>query len=213
VYATHGHYLDLHITVPIMERLGAGVMRRLLRTPDPHTAEGYEVVLSPMYAWIDAVAEAGGGTGLGLQGRVWSGVSRGRSRRTIRQRSLAAAVPVAVAALNRAGLGPLRADLSGPELRRAGLSAFGQVLTRLHPNAEHVIFGHTHRAGPLPGDDQHEWRSPTGSAMHNTGSWVHVPVFLGSRPDQSPYRPGFAYLVGDQGPPELVNLLDGRWRP
>ncbi len=47
--------------------------------------------------------------------------------------------------------------------------------------------------------------------MHNTGSWVHAPFFLGPAPGESPYRPGFAYLVGDEGPPELINLLDGRW--
>jgi hypothetical protein len=213
VYAIHGHYLDLHITVPIMERLGAGLMRRLLRAPVPAAAEGYEAVLSPMYAWVDAAAQAGAGTGLGLQGRVWSGVQRGRRRRSVRQHSMAAVVPLAVAALNRAGLGPLRADLSGPELRRAGLSAFGQVLGHLAPGAQHVIFGHTHRAGPLPTDDRWEWRTAAGTMMHNTGSWVYAPFFLGSAPEQSPYRPGHAYLVGDEGPPELVNLLDGRWRP
>ncbi len=217
VYAIHGHYLDLHITVPIMERLGAGLMRRLLRAPAPTAAEGYEAVLGPMYAWVDAVAEAGAGTGLGLQGRVWSGVQRGRGprrrRATVRQRSMAAAVPLAVAAFNRAGMGPLRADLSGPELRRAGLSAFNQVLGRLDVRAQHVIFGHTHRAGPLPDDEPHEWQSAGGSSIHNTGSWVHAPFFLGPAPDRSPYRPGFAYLVGEQGAPKLVNLLDGRWRP
>jgi hypothetical protein len=213
VYAIHGHYLDLHITVPIMERLGAGVMRRLLHAPVPAAAEGYEAVLSPMYAWVDAAAEAGAGTGLGFQGRVWSGVQRGRGRRNIRGRSMAAIVPLAVATLNRAGLGPLRADLSGPELRRAGLTAFDQVLARLGTGAEHVIFGHTHRAGPLPDDHQHEWRSADGTWMHNTGSWVYASYFLGSDPGHSPYRPGFAYLVDDEGPPELVNILDGRWRP
>ena len=30
VYATHGHYLDLHTTVPLVERLGAGVMARIV---------------------------------------------------------------------------------------------------------------------------------------------------------------------------------------
>ena len=33
VYATHGHYLDLHTTVPLVERLGAGVMARLIGRP------------------------------------------------------------------------------------------------------------------------------------------------------------------------------------
>jgi hypothetical protein len=213
VYAIHGHYLDLHITVPIMERVGAGVMRRLLRAPGPRAARDYEAVLGPMYAWVDSLAEAGAGAGLGFQGRVWSGLQRGRRRRSVRQRSMALLVPLAVAALNRAGLGPLRADLSGLELRRAGLRAFGQVLDHLDVRAEHVIFGHTHRAGPLSDDDGREWRSTGGISMCNTGSWVHSPFLLGSAPEKSPYRPGFAYLVGDEGPPELINVLDGRWRP
>ncbi len=214
VYAIHGHYLDFHITVPIMERVGAGLMRRLLRTPDPTTAEDYEAVLSPMYAWIDAVAEAGAGTGLGLQGRVWNGLQRGPRRRNLRQHATAAVIPAAVLAMNRLGLGPLRADLSGPELRRAGLGAFAEVLRGLAVPAEHVIFGHTHRAGPLPGDEPAEWRAGTGVSMLNCGSWVYASFFLGRSPKDSPYRPGFGCLVDEEGPPELVNLLDGReWRP
>jgi hypothetical protein len=109
-----------------------------------------------------------------------------------------------VAGLNRAGLGPLRADVSGVELRRAGLRAFGEVLARLGVPADaHVIFGHTHRAGPLWTDDRDEW-----GRVVNTGSWVHDPAWIGDSPGDSPYRPGFATRVGDSGPPELVNLLD-----
>ncbi|HEU4656450.1 MAG TPA: metallophosphoesterase, partial [Capillimicrobium sp.] len=35
VYATHGHYLDLHSTVPTFERLGAGLTTRLTGEPPP----------------------------------------------------------------------------------------------------------------------------------------------------------------------------------
>jgi hypothetical protein len=215
VYAIHGHYLDVHITVPIIERLGAGVMTRMLRgTGSPGTVEEYESVLSPMYDWVDGMAEAGSGTALGLQGRVWNGLQRRSRRRSWRGHSMAALLPVAVATMNRLGMGPLRADLSGPELRRAGLRAFDEVLGRLSVQADHVIFGHTHRAGPLPDDDPAEWRSHTGTAMLNAGSWVYAAFFMGKSPKRSPYRPGFGYVVEDQGPPELVNLLDeSDWRP
>ena len=36
VYATHGHYLDCHLTVPTLERLSVGVMSRLLGRPRGH---------------------------------------------------------------------------------------------------------------------------------------------------------------------------------
>src|SRR3954447_2196573 len=58
VYATHGHYLDPHGTVPTFERLGAGAMLRLAGgLPSPATAEDYERVLVPLYAWIHAAAQ------------------------------------------------------------------------------------------------------------------------------------------------------------
>ncbi len=33
VYATHGHYLDCHLTIPTLERLGIGAMGRVMRRP------------------------------------------------------------------------------------------------------------------------------------------------------------------------------------
>ncbi len=204
VYAMHGHYLDRHITVPLMERLGAGVMDRLRSSDD------YEAVLAPMYDLISRVADRGVSTGLGLQTRVWRSLERGRHRRD--GRGQGQFVPRAVAALNRLGLGPLSPDLSGAELRRAGLRAFAEVLRRLDVGAQYVIFGHTHRAGPLPGDDLSEWLAGAGSQMINSGSWIFSPEFTGSTPQRSPYRAGFAIVVEDQGPPELVNLLDPQRR-
>src|SRR5437763_9326266 len=164
VYATHGHYCDRHTTVPMFERLGAGVMARVVHEPEggPHRAEDYEAVLAPMYAWVHAVAQSGGPklgeSSHGASARAWRALSDSDGRRSIRRRGLIAAFPMIVAGMNRAGFGPLRADISGPELRRAALLAFGEVLGRLDVRAEHVIFGHTHRAGPLPRDDRSEWR-------------------------------------------------------
>jgi hypothetical protein len=215
VYATHGHYLDRHHTVPIVERLGAGLNVRLTGEPagGPARAEDYEAALAPMYAWIDAVAQGGGLRGSGSDGsfqvRAWRALSRAGGRGGLRRRGLGAAFPVVVAGLNRAGLGPLRADVSAVELRRAGLRAMGDVVARLGvPAGAHVIFGHTHRAGPLPGDDRGDWTTASGARLNNTGSWVHDPAWIGDSPGDSPYRPGFAAIVGDSGAPELVNLLD-----
>lgn len=210
VYAIHGHYLDRHQTVPIVERLGAGLTVRVAGEPagGPARAEDYEAALAPMYAWIDAVAQTGGLRGSGGDGsfqvRAWRAVRRDDAGGGLRRRATAAAFPALVAVLNRAGMGPLRADVSPVELRRAGLRAFGEVRARLGVPADaHVIFGHTHRAGPLPNDDPSEW-----GRVVNTGSWVHDPVWIGDSPGDSPYRPGFATTVGDSGPPELFNPLD-----
>jgi hypothetical protein len=235
VYATHGHYGDLHSTVPMFERLGAGAMSRMLGVEQTRTPEDYEAVLAPIYAWIDAVAQAGGpeagGSG-GLSTKVWRSLSddgddgerervRGgagaaaglgppgsRIRAQLRRRGLAAGLGAAVALLNRAGLGPLRAGLSGVELRRAGLLAFATALSTLRVESDHVIFGHTHRAGPLPGDETAEWIGLTGARLLNSGCWVHEPAFLGREPLRSPYRGGFCVQLDDSGPPRLVNLLD-----
>jgi hypothetical protein len=221
VYGTHGHYGDRHNTVPIMERLGAALMTRLVSEPPggPASAEDYEATLGPMYEWIEAVARRDGSklgvTNGSLQVRAWRALQSpgggGRPRlalASLQRVSLKAAFPAVVATLNRVGLGPLRADVSGPELRRAALRAFADVVVRLEVPAPYVIFGHTHRAGPLPHDDASEWITPTGAALVNSGSWVHDPSFVGPDPSGSPYRPGFCVLVEDNGPPEVRNLLD-----
>jgi hypothetical protein len=226
VYATHGHYSDRHNRVPILERLGAGVMARIGREPvgGPRSTDAYEATFAPMYAWIDAVAQGGGLRGRGgggLQVRAWrslqargraDGSRRQRRRRSpmrrARARSLGLAFPAIVGAFNRMGLGPLDADMSIDALRRGGVFGFAEVLHRLELRPTYCLFGHTHRAGPLPADDHSEWRAPGGTHMLNTGSWVRNGALVGPAPDASPYRPGFAVMMGDEGPPELVNLLD-----
>jgi hypothetical protein len=210
VYATHGHYGDRHNTVPILERLGAGLTVRVAGEPEagPARPEDYEAALAPMYAWADTIAQSGGlrlGGGGSFQIGAWQRLNGGAgARRTVRARAMAFGLAAAVAGLNRAGMGPLRSDVTGAALRRGALAAFTEVVDRLAvPPAAHVIFGHTHRAGPLPGDDRGEW-----GRLINVGSWVHEPRFIGDDPLGSPYRPGFAAVVGDDGPPALINVLD-----
>lgn len=215
VYATHGHYLDVHLTIPTFERLAVGVTGRVVRRPPDsmRTVEDYESMLGPMYAWIHAVARHasvgtstfdGGGTI-----RAWRALA-GDGPRGARTRVLKAAFPVGIGALNRLGIGPLRADLSSIELRRACLRAMGDVVTRLRVDATHVIFGHTHRTGPLPGDEPHEWRAPNGSLLHNSGSWVYETTFMTKTAGESPYWPGGCIVVEDDGPPQLLRLLSDR---
>ena len=233
VYVTHGHYLDCLTTMPAFERLGAGVMSRIAaRVPlSGAVPDDFEALLAPMYAWLDALAErrgdsgaGGGGAGLavgsgsgpddrqGASASAW-GQLRATGRRPLKARALAALFPLGIHALNRAGIGPLRAQLSGEALRDASLAAIGEVIVRLGITAEHVIFGHTHRAGPLPEDDQVQWRVPGSTTrLHNTGSWVDERAYARAGPS-SPYWAGRAIEVDDDGPPRLVRIVSDLGAP
>jgi predicted phosphodiesterase len=221
VYATHGHYLDCHLTIPTLERLSLGAMARLLGKPASgfESVDDYEATVAPVFAWRDTVARDAH-TGAALNGAAtvsaWSALRGGRARdvrdraaavRWLRSRAIAAAFPVAVAALNRAGVGPLRTEVSMTALRRAGLEAMGEVAARLDLGDAYVVFGHTHRLGPLPGDDEQEWRGRLGARLVNTGSWTYAPIFLSPAAGQGPYWPGTCVIVGDDGPPSIERLL------
>ncbi len=240
VYATHGHYLDCHLTVPTLERLSMGVMSRLLGRPTDsfNTVEDYESVTAPMYSWRHAMARdartgdalngiatvhawhvlGGGGSRRGAGGSASNGRGPRRRRASLtsrlRRRAIVHGFPVAVAALNRAGLGPLRAEVSSGELRGAGLRAMGEVAERLGLGENHVVFGHTHRTGPLPGDDAREWNRPAstpggprGARLINAGCWTYDSIFLTETPGESPYWPGTCVLVEGSSPPTLERLL------
>jgi hypothetical protein len=160
-----------------------------------------------VFAWIDAVARQAP-TGETLNGqstvRIWRALSGSRSNGSgidLRARALAGAFPLAIAALNRAGLGAFNADISSSELRRAGLRAMGEVAARLGLGDAHVIFGHTHRAGPLPADASGEWRGPGGARLINSGCWTYDSYFLTDTPGESPYWPGGCVIVDDCAPP------------
>lgn len=217
VYALHGHYLDCHIVVPTIERIGIAAMARFRRRPlsDIASIEDYEAATAPVYAWIDGIA-AHAPTGSTLNGdataRAWRALRPvGGRRRTLRSRALAGAFPLGVAALNAAGLGPLRPTLSGEHLRRAGLQAMGDVVARLGIAAGHVIFGHTHRAGPLEGDDLGEWTARDGrTRLYNCGSWTYDWWAADTDARRGPYWPGTCVVVpADGGAPRVEGLLDG----
>ena len=246
VYATHGHYMDAHSPVPMVECLAIAISARLrgARPRLASTPAEYERVVSPVY-WLStrigrgqAIGRGGAGdisvrlyerlTRRAPEGSAGDGVGTGaggpgkpsdaapaqggaRDHPDLGDRLLRAAVPRAVAALNRLGLGPFDPDISGHALRRAGLRAMAEVVTRLDIEADHVIFGHTHRPGPLP-DDLGEWTIPPrgdrpATRLMNTGSWVYAPLFLATRPSDSPYWPGRCVVIEDGRPPELLHPL------
>ncbi len=72
VYATHGHYLDRHLTVPTFERLAVAAVERVLGesrevseapgSPEDSgsaSVEDYERIQAPVYAFLFALAQAG----------------------------------------------------------------------------------------------------------------------------------------------------------
>jgi predicted phosphodiesterase len=214
VYATHGQYLDVHMTVPRVESLIAALVRRygtVVGPSGPTTVEDYEAIVAPIYALSHAVAQNARAhphvRRNNLSRDVWSAATGdgpgGRFKRLLIGR---AAIPGAVAAINAAGFGPFGPDISGEELRRSGLRAMGEVVDRLQIDADHVIFGHTHRAGPLPGEPA-EWTSPKGVRLLNTGSWVHEEAFVGDDGPANPYWPGRVAWLDDSGPPRLETAL------
>lgn len=208
--------------------------------PSLSCVEDYEAVTAPIYAWIDAVAahgatrsalngsttvkiwrllhgkaehEGASGDGASNNGAIAAarrGWLAGGLGAGLRGGALRRGFPVAVAALNKAGLGPLGTDISGSELRRAGLRAIGEVAARLGLGDRHVIFGHTHRTGPLRGDFEAEWSGRLGAKLINCGSWTYNAGFLRPGETENPYWPGSAVLVDDAEPgraPEIVRLL------
>jgi predicted phosphodiesterase len=206
-YATHGHYVDCHMTVPRLECIAvhataraAGGLPRGPRTPDD-----YEAAITPLYAFAYALAQgtprARSVLGMDLSRKVWRRIE---NRRGIRSRALSGvAIPTAVWALNRAGMGPFEAKLSGRILRESGLRAMDDVVEALGlHDAREVIFGHTHRPGPLPNDNH--WHA----GLFNTGSWLYEPNLLGAGVPDSPYWPGTAIFLEDDGPPQLRRLLE-----
>lgn len=225
VYASHGHYLDRHTTFPIFERIGAGAMGRMLGVPlqEIRVPDDYEAALAPLYAWLHAVAQRRGRAPATEPGssaaeddaeiRMWralgAGASRGGFDAWLRRQALKLAVRGAIAALNRAGIGPLDAEFSHRALRDASLTALGNVLESLHLTPSHAIFGHSHRAGPLAADEPAGWTTPAGTQLLNSGCWVREPAFIGRDVTRSPYRAGFYVELRDGEPPELRNALDG----
>ncbi|HEY6780830.1 MAG TPA: hypothetical protein VI111_07750, partial [Thermoleophilaceae bacterium] len=211
VYATHGHYLDAHLTMPRLEAIAAHAMVRLTgRNGGRRSAADYEASLSPLYAFYAGLAQGAAPAALRRGGSasraVWTRMNEDghRLERLLLGR---VAIPGGVAALNGLGLGPFKAEVSAPELRRAGLAAMGTVVDGLQVEAAHVLYGHTHRAGPLPGDDLDEWRSRSGTRLWNTGNWYSELALTGSAPGRNPYSAGYVMRLSETGDPQLENVL------
>jgi hypothetical protein len=220
VYATHGHYLDSHITLPTVERLSIATVDRMGGRPTGRRASphDYEKVHAPVYELLFSLAQGARAQRPGRHAgapsmRLWEmlGGASGRARNWRGRLLSSAVVPVTLSGLERAGVGRFGRDFSLAEIGRSGVEAMHTVVERLGVDARHVIFGHIHRRGPLPGEDGRSSTDPEWErrdvTLHNTGCWLYVPTMLGRSSADSPFWPGRVIVVGPEGEPEARDVL------
>jgi UDP-2,3-diacylglucosamine pyrophosphatase LpxH len=214
VYATHGHYMDCHMSLPRLECVAAAaLMRSGGRPPRLATPADYERVLRPIYGFFFGFAEAGlGGKPFRPSERAWRAISgRGRNGNRLRQATakatISAGIPASVWLLNRLVRADFEADVTAASITRSGIAAATEMATRLRVEAAHVITGHTHRAGPEEGDAV--WPLADGGQLHNTGSWVFADALHHPGAPPGPYWPGTVTWVEEEGAPRRVQLLAG----
>ena len=216
VYATHGHYMDCHMTLPRLECVAAAAMMRGGRRPPETAVPGdYERILRPLYGFASGLAEGGMSSRANRPSeRAWRTVSGsnggGRFRTATRKAVIGVGVPAGVWALNRLLHANFAPDVSAPMITRDGIAAATELMRRLRIDAVHVITGHTHRAGPEEHDA--EWPLADGGTLHNTGSWVYADVFHHPGRPPGPYWPGTVTWLEDEGPPTRKRLLIDRPR-
>ena len=86
VYATHGHYLDLHMSVPTLETIAISRSRGSRGTipTSSTTPDQYEAVLAPIYALVYAAVQGRPTTARplasGASVRMWGAMHPGRRR-------------------------------------------------------------------------------------------------------------------------------------
>jgi len=212
VYATHGHFMDCHMTLPRLECVAAAaVMRRAGRPPDPATPADYERILRPIYGLAFGLAESNLGNRASRPSeRAWHTVSGtnsngGRLAAATRKALIGVGMPAGTWVLNRLLRAEFDPDVSAGAIARDGIAAATELACRLRLDAAHVINGHTHRAGPEAGDA--EWPIPGGGMLHNTGSWVYADAFHHPGSPPGAYWPGTVTWLDEDGPPRRKRLL------
>jgi hypothetical protein len=234
--AMHGHYLDLHLASPA-ERLLALVEQALTAYRLEALRPGfdlYEAVLRPQNELLYWIGQSPAGAQ--VQSDLWRRlrgdkrqVPRGmvaRVRRIAARRALRAAEALAGAAARQLTQRVLKGDVTNISPARTtnveeGIRAFMDSLYALQDDLFHlegwstppayVIFGHTHRPGPLPGIDASEqWRAHwVGHEVQvlNTGSWLYdVERALTEGYHESSW-PGTMVLIPDGEAPRVVSIL------
>lgn len=228
ILVTHGHYLDLH--------LGAAPARLLSLVQASIAAAGqtvqglspdlYEAILRPQYELLHWIGQSPGGGQ--IQSRIYERLRGGAPPSTrlsqIRRAALRGAasvggrvgVALAETLANRLIKGGLSLTSPAREAQaEATIHAFNLSLEELEPalpaDLRYVIFGHTHRPGPLEDvDAEDQWvvrLRGKETAVMNCGSWLYDDG-KARGPDYRPQRwPGTFILLPDHGPPRLVEAL------
>jgi len=213
VYATHGHYMDAHLSLPRAECLAIATRMRIAGPlPDPAAPADYERLLLPLYGFVFGLAQVRRTAVARTQARTseaaWellAGAEDGDTRgRRAAMAAARASFPAAVWAINRLLRAEFQADISGPGIFHSGLAAATEMSRRLGVDGAHVITGHSHRGGPI---GEEAWPLPGGGSLHNTGSWVFASIFHHPGLPPNPYWPGTVTWVEDEGPPRRVQLL------
>lgn len=208
VYATHGHYMDVHLTLPRAECVAAAAMMRLSRPlPERATPGDYERVLRPLYGFAYGLAQV-----MPIKRRrngpfekAWEVLAGEERRRTLGTRAARAGFPWAIRGLNRLLRAEFEPDVTPAAIFRSGVKAGIEMAAQLGVDDVHVITGHAHRGGPLP--EEAEWALPRGGRLHNTGSWVFASAFHQPGTPPNSYWPGTVTWLEGNEPPRRVQLL------
>jgi hypothetical protein len=205
IWATHGHYLDAHLFPESsfgMLRGEAGLDRRLRRGEAPRAVSPVRPI---DYERTRRRRPSGDSFAARLVRRPVPTLLGGSTwvvRNTV--------VPAIPRFLMNARMAPVTASLVDQQMQRAGIPALGRVVRRLGVDADWVVFGHLHRAGPLTGEPADRWHGDNGAPRYvNAGSWLYEPLLVDRSSPPHPYWPGAAVLVQPGGDPKVVGLLDG----
>ncbi len=195
-WLTHGHYVDAHSAAQTLETVLAAAqleLRPSLRRSGPRAARDYERVLQPSYRLFEGIAEFP---------RLQRAADLGKRlvrRAEVRTGGRRSDDPAGVDAPVTPEPHGRRLTTAPGELRRPGVLPMAEVVRRLGVGAGTVLFGHTHRIGPVGGDDPAVWHTAGGVALWNTGSWVGEAAFARRDGVWDAYRPGVVTVLDAGG--------------
>ena len=217
----HGHYVDCHLTVPTLRAPrrradGAPGRRPCARRSHARRLRGAARADLRLDARArPAPARGRDGARAARRSPPASGSASTATRRRTRR-------PGEVGRRRRAGArrgrrsptepgsGRFGSELTGRELRRAGLRGDGRGRRAACEidAAARDLRPHPPARARCPTTSSPSGRRRPARGWSTPARWVYQPHFLGETPAVSPYWPGTAVRVEDEGPPEILRLLE-----